>query len=231
MGQLPNHTQPSSQAGFTLLELLIGMALLSIMMTLLFGAIRMGSRIWESGEKRAANADQMLIVQNFLRHHLTVARPVFDDFSSKDKVFSFSGTDNWIEFVSELPFSAIQGGIHHFRLEVVEGEESNTLVAQIRRFYPSLNGKENTIEDVRLLPDIHSFELSYYGTEEAKSEESTADWQQDWQGRDFLPLMIRIVIQMQDGLYWPPIVASPRLVAWTAKKTSSSSSYSAPSLD
>jgi general secretion pathway protein J len=228
MNGLRGHGRISPQAGFTLLETLIGMALLSIMMTLLFGTIRMGARIWDSGEKRGAEVDRMLIVHSFLRHHISAARPVFDDFSSKDKVFSFSGTGHSIEFVSELPFSSLQGGIHHFRLEVVEAEESSGLVARIRRFYPSLNDNENAIEDVRLLPDIDSFKLNYYGTDEAKSEASSANWKENWQNKDFMPLLVRIMIRMQDGRYWPPIVVSPKLVDWTVKTGGSSTPFGAP---
>lgn len=231
MSSLRGHIRIRSEAGFTLLEILIGMALLSIMMTLLFGTIRMGVRIWDSGEKRGAEVDQMLTIHNFLRHHISAARPVFDNFSSKDKVFSFSGTGHSIEFVSELPFSSLQGGIHHFRLEVVEAEKSSELIARIRRFYPSLNNNENAIEDVRLLPGIDSFKLSYYGTDEAKSETSNASWKEEWQNKDFMPLLVRIVIQMQDGRYWPPIVVSPRLVDWTVKTGGSSTSFSGPLLN
>ncbi|MCI0653896.1 MAG: prepilin-type cleavage/methylation domain-containing protein, partial [Methylococcaceae bacterium] len=103
-----------------MIEIMIGLVLLSMMMTLLFGSIRIGAQAWDSGEKRAAEIDTMLVVQNFLRQHLSAARPVFDDFSNVgDKpVFSFSGTEDSIQFVSNLPNSARLGGLHQFNLEL-----------------------------------------------------------------------------------------------------------------
>lgn len=202
-----------TQSGFTLLEILIGMVLMSIMMTLLFGSIRMGARVWDTGEKRAASVDRMLIIQNFLRQHLATARPVFDDFSSEDSVFSFSGTESSLQFVSDLPSSARRGGIHQFNLEVVKEEDSNVLYAKLKIFYPPLDGVDAAIEDVRLISEIDSMVVAYYGLDDFDVEASDARWMDEWQDRDYMPILIKIVIQMSDGTYWPPIIVSPKLVS------------------
>lgn len=203
----------TAQRGFTLLEILIGMVLLSLMMTMLFGSISMGARIWDSGEKRAADLDRMLIVQNFLRQQLTVARPVFDDFSSDETVFSFSGTENSIQFVSDLPSSARRGGIHQFNLELEKENDSNVLYARLKIFYPLLDGVDAEIEDVRLLNDIDSLEVSYFGLEDSEDEIGENEWVDEWQEKDYMPILVQMVIRTKDGTYWPPLIVNPKIVS------------------
>ena len=44
----------NGERGFTLLELLIAMTLLGLLMLGLFGGLRLGARVWEAGDARAA---------------------------------------------------------------------------------------------------------------------------------------------------------------------------------
>ncbi|MCI0654893.1 MAG: prepilin-type N-terminal cleavage/methylation domain-containing protein [Methylococcaceae bacterium] len=205
---------PGTQNGFTLVEILIGLVLLSIMMTLLFGSIRMGARVWNAGEDRAAEIDRMLIVQNFLRQRLITARPVMDDFSGDEAFFSFSGTRDSIRFVSDLPSSAKRGGLHQFDLELVEEEDSGVLVAKLKAFYPTLNGTDATIEDVRLVSGVETISFSYFGPDDFGLDTSDARWMDDWEDKIFMPTLIKLVIRMKDGGEWPPLIVSPKLVSF-----------------
>jgi general secretion pathway protein J len=196
-----------------LLEILIGLVLLSIMMTLLFGSIRMGARVWDAGEKRAAELDRMLIVENFLRQRLITARPVMDDFSDDEPVFSFSGTQDSIQFVSDLPNSARRGGLHQFNLELVEEQDSSVLIAKLKAFYPALDGVDAAIEDVRLVSGVDSIRFSYFGSDEPDLEISGSRWMDEWKDKVFLPALIKLVIRMQDGSEWPALIVSPKLTS------------------
>lgn len=192
---------------------MIGLVLLSIMMTLLFGSIRMGAQAWDQGEKKAADIDTMLVVENFLRQHLSTARPVFDDFSNVgDKpVFSFSGTDDAIQFVSNLPVSARLGGLHQFNLELDHEKDSNVLIAKVRAFYPGLNGDETSIEDLRLIEGVDSIEWSYYEPPEFGSSEGR--WVNAWADKEYLPRLIQLLVHMKDGSEWPTLIVNPKLVS------------------
>ncbi len=202
------------ERGFTLLEVLIGLVLLSIMMTLLFGSIRMGARIWDAGENRAADLDRMLIVQNFLRYHLNTVRPVIDDLSGDDNVkFSFTGTEKSIQFVSDLPSSARRKGLHQINLEVVKENDSGVLIANLKPFYPALDGADAAIEDVRLLSGIESMEVSYFGADRFEIKAPEGQWLEQWEDREFMPFLIKIELRMQSGRVWPPMMVSPQLSA------------------
>ncbi|MGR9106181.1 MAG: prepilin-type N-terminal cleavage/methylation domain-containing protein [Gammaproteobacteria bacterium] len=213
-----------NETGFTLLEILIGLVLLSIMLSLLFGAIRMGTRVWDSAEDRAANVDRMLIVEHFLRDHLTTVRPLIDNFSGDQPVFSFTGNEDSLQFVSDLPNSARLGGLHQFNLDIVPEKDSNVLVAKLKSFYPTLDGADAAIEDVRLISGVGSVRYSYYGTDPLETAANpigtgseagveNARWMDRWEDRNDLPLLIRMEIRMHDNRVWPPLLVNPKLTS------------------
>lgn len=201
---------PGLETGFTLLEILIGLVLLSIMMTLIFGSMRMSAQAWNAGEKRAAQFDTMLVVESFLRQYLSTARPVFDDFSGDEAIFSFSGSRDSIQFVSNLPSSSRLGGLHQFNLQLVEEHDSRVLVAKLKPFYPVPDGVESSIEDVRLIDGVENIEWSYYGFEDF--QQSEGQWSHEWAGTDSMPVLIQMTVRMKDGNEWPPMIVNPKLV-------------------
>jgi len=207
---------PRAVKGFTLLEILIGTTLLGVMMLLLFSSIRMGARVWDVGESRASEVDQVLIIQGFIRGQLTRSRPVFDDFSGDETEFSFSGTKDSLKFVSMLPNSAGRGGMHFYKLKVAEENGVKHLMLELKPFYPALEGEESKIEDVRLFSGIEEIELSYFGVDPdfgAEGDEDIGQWYDEWEDKDVMPKLVKLVVIMQDETRWPPLVVSPRIAS------------------
>ena len=64
-----------SQPGFTLIEVLLAMTLLSVMMTLLFASLKICAESWEQGEKKINEVNEIAAAVNFFQRHLTVAKP------------------------------------------------------------------------------------------------------------------------------------------------------------
>ena len=62
--------------GFTLFEILVALALLSLLTVLLAGQIRFGQRAWESGAAVADDLAELQAVQGFLRRQLAQVRPL-----------------------------------------------------------------------------------------------------------------------------------------------------------
>jgi len=187
-----------------------------VMMVLLFSSVRMGARVWDAGETRVSELDQILIVQNFLRDQLVRARPVFDDFSDGENEFAFSGTNSSLRFVSMLPNSAGRGGMHLYELLVDEKKGEKTLILKLKPFYPVLDGEEAKIEDVRLLNHVQAIELSYFGVDPefaSGEDEDGGEWHDEWEDQDQLPRLVKLVIVNEDGNRWPPLVVGPRVEA------------------
>ena len=77
----------SRSNGFTLIEVLIGMTLLSIMVVLLFTSLKICADSWEKGESKITNVNEMAVVYNFFQQHLSVARPLWNDGGTEEKTF------------------------------------------------------------------------------------------------------------------------------------------------
>ena len=71
-------TEPDAggEAGFTLVELLVALALFSLLVTLLFDNVRFGLHAWRQGSAHAENIDHGMIVQDLLRRMIENAYPM-----------------------------------------------------------------------------------------------------------------------------------------------------------
>ena len=59
--------------GFTLVELLVVLALLGLVSVALIGALRFGLRAWDTGERRVEQLNRVQAVQAFLRRRIQQA--------------------------------------------------------------------------------------------------------------------------------------------------------------
>ena len=115
----------SASVGFTLIEVLIGLGLLSMMMLFLFGSLKYGAKSWDAGETKITQTSEMATVHNFFYNQLSAALPLWDDFSDKKRQFSFKGDNKWRFSDGGSPFYA---SILHeeFLDRVLQSEESFT---------------------------------------------------------------------------------------------------------
>ena len=90
-----------SQAGFTLLELLIALAILSLIMGIIYGGMRLGSRAWQAGEQRAESNQRLRLVLNQLTDEIRSAYSIrMKGETVDDKYLAFWGEPNKIRFVT-----------------------------------------------------------------------------------------------------------------------------------
>ena len=64
-----------SSSGFTLLELLVAMTLLGLLMTALFGGLKLGARVWEASDRVLNDESRALVIRQFLHDRLEQAFP------------------------------------------------------------------------------------------------------------------------------------------------------------
>lgn len=196
--------------GFTLLEVLIGMSLLSVMMLLLFGSLRTCVQNWDAGEKKISEVNQLAVIQKFFKNRLESVFPLDDNFSTEEKVFSFQGEQERIQFVSAMPASAGRMGLQIFKIELEQGtlEKGDKIIVTIAPFFPLLEGKEWDDEKVVIVEKIKKMEFAYFGAGEKEDE---PQWTKDWLEMKKLPLLVSIAIELINGDVWPEFVVSPRI--------------------
>ncbi|MGZ8995206.1 MAG: prepilin-type N-terminal cleavage/methylation domain-containing protein [Rhodospirillales bacterium] len=60
----------SSEAGFTLLELLAALTVLAVLMAMMFGGLRFGARVWESGDEGLRGLSELQTAAGFIRRQI-----------------------------------------------------------------------------------------------------------------------------------------------------------------
>lgn len=189
--------------GFTLIEVVIAMTLFSIMVALLFASMRISSQSWQKGEAKIADVNNVAVVYQFFQNHLSTSKPLWDDFSEENKILSFQGHKQSLQFVSAFPASASKSGSQLFSLKLLnEGDESYIQVS-IKPFFPVAKGEEWQPEEVTLLNHVKNLSFSYLNVDETQPD---GFWQDEWFNMETMPKLVKINIELESGSFWPEMV-------------------------
>ncbi len=90
--------------GFTLLELVISLTIVTVIVVIIFGALRIGIRAWEKGEKDVDIRQRQRIVLDLIKRQL-VSTCVSDVWARDQQLVSLKGDSKSIEFVSQIPLT------------------------------------------------------------------------------------------------------------------------------
>ncbi len=127
----------SGGAGFTLMELLISVTILALIFVTVLGAIRVGSRSWESGERRAEENQRTRTLYDTLARDLTMLYPLRLKEENTD-VLAFRGSPDSIEFATLPQGYGAEPFSHMIRIVTYTVEPDRGLVSSDR--YPFIAG-------------------------------------------------------------------------------------------
>lgn len=216
--------------GFTLLEMLIAIAILGIMMAVLFSCFAASSRSWNTGEKHLQKVEQMAMVQGFFRKHLAAAWNQADlpgegqgesgttDTLDKQKVEQeafFQGDEQSLQFVSLLPASAARGGWHLFKVGLKPGTAA--LYVTTTPYLPFYKGVPQEPEAIEILPGLETLAIAYWGK---KPDDDAPQWHREWANIPALPELVSINLTLRGQKPWPTLVVAPRRAPPLSKATS-----------
>lgn len=173
--------------GFTLIEVLIGLTLLSIMLTLLFSVLSICAQSWEAGEQKLVEVNEIATVNNFFRRYLSQARAMPNEFSDDKQKLAFEGQGKQIQFVSAFYASTGKPGLQLVKIYLNEQNGEQALQVSIKPFYAKLD--DDQWLDVVLLKPVNEFELSYLGND---------DWVSSWQDNKEMPALIKVEIKYSE---------------------------------
>ena len=190
------------QAGFTLIELIVALAVLALVTGLVGAALSLGTRGLDRADRVQARLAAIGPAQAFVRNRLETALPRV--WPTDRGEIAFDGTAERIDFVAALPPHLAVGGDHALRLELAAGE--------LRASWQPLSGGGAGFADVLADRAPHpldglgaSARFAFFGP--ARPGEPPS-WQSAWQGRDRLPALIRLTAP---GAGWPDLVVAPRV--------------------
>ena len=192
------------EAGFTLVEMLVGLTLLGLIMAVLAGALRTGLVGIEAVDARAERLSEMRVTQAFIRRHLEAARPV-SWLRKRRPVVAFEGQSEEVSFMAAMAEWPNAGALYLVRL----AREGSRLV-MIRRITsgePERFDFGRHVERVTLATGIAGLRFSFFGP---TPDQRTAKWHERWRDQAAMPDLVRLDIDYADPAAgeWAPLLVT-----------------------
>ncbi|GER04657.1 type II secretion system protein J [Iodidimonas nitroreducens] len=183
----------STQAGFTLVELIVALTLVGLLSAGLFTALRFTSKAWFAGEARISQSIDADAVRSFIRHSLSRAQAISISHNGKDQAPSFVGDRTSLSFASTMPMGVGIGGLYLFQLESGPAGASFTIDWALIR-PDRLIAIEDGRERPRLLfTDNPYVEFRYFGlSDDDLNAGLSPRWYDRWQGSFRLPQLVEM---------------------------------------
>ena len=215
MNRRTSISRPVRARGFTLLELVVALALLAVMLSLLFGGLRLGTRVWNAVEQRTVTLHDNQLAAHFILRQIEQARPVFLRDSSGAPAAGFAGNPTALQFVAPLASRAGAGGLYRLSLDVVNtGEQTRRLELSYTLFQTEqweAYGASDAPRTVVLYQTLSEVEFSYFGSPAPKTP---ARWLSTWQDPENLPRLVRLRLRLGGGgETWRELIAAPKVNA------------------
>jgi general secretion pathway protein J len=168
--------------GFTLLELILSLAMLAIMVVIVFGTFRVGVRAWEKGERDIEVRHRQRIVLEQMRRQL-VSMSTRHLVNDGNEPFFPIGSPQRLQFISEVPLlPGNDFGLVYVEYRVEPDQDDGMVLKVFERNLVFLEAsflEQEPDEDafVELLPGLTEAAFSYRSRPE-EGQEGT--WQEEW---------------------------------------------------
>lgn len=186
------------QAGYSLVELLVVLALLGLIAIAISGGMSFGARVWERTESEVARVETARGGHAYLRNLLS---HVYPRVANEGQGLAFAGSRDGVTFLS-LPATGDSAGVARMTLRLLRDGAGLSLVLE----QANERGIGDKREDV-LLRDAREVQFAY-----GEVTGGAIAWSDNWRDRSQLPTLIRVRIVFRDARgRWPDLVVRPRI--------------------
>lgn len=195
------------QQGFTVIELIISLVIVSIIMVGLLTAMRSFGITEEKLAVRLAKADERRVVSGFLEDVLCMAvmRRRSAQVGTPDES-TFFGTQAAIQWIGVMPARHGAGGLYHFKLQVSEQLDGGSKLVLSYLPYMGLDVLPDwaLAEQRILIGSVDGFQLSY-------QLDDGGDWRSEWRNTSEPGVLARVRLLIKvAGDEWPLLVIPVR---------------------
>lgn len=195
MNKIPSQRVRTSRAlrkgnhsGFTLLELILSMTILSMVSLLIGSGFHLGLKYWNLGDKEILETQRLRALSGLMSQGLKSAFPYKMEIDD-EKVVLFEGEKDSVLFVT-TSVEPDEGGFKWIRYTYDEGTLLyNEGILPDKEVLDKISKNEEILDK-----EMHEVTFEFLSPEDE-------DWQESWEPSDELPAAVRITIE-----YYPPFL-------------------------
>lgn len=194
------------QSGFTLVEVLVALSVATLLVALVYGAVRVGQRSAMALTSKSEQTEAMHLGWQYLHKAIGRARPFADSGVQGDRT-GFEGTSRNLVLHADVPTYVGMSGLVRIELGArVQGRGQQLVIT--RTDVSSIEDAEEPLpsEQAILVDALEGLQLAYFG---AKSRGDSPGWHADWTQVRHLPNLIRISVKPRGTRAWPVLIARP----------------------
>ena len=167
------------ERGFTLIELVLALSIVAIMVTMLFGGLRVGLRAWQRGEERAAALQHTRSMTQLLQEALggihAYRGQADKDTTAQTPVVMFQGAAERVSFVTVSPPMSLPAAIAFVAVTLSMDAGDAPGLAIREKALPNFNPFEAVAPSV-VDPTITAIRFRYLRDD--------GTWEETWDGQD-----------------------------------------------
>ncbi len=193
-------------AGFTIIEVVVALTILSLMMLAMVTAMRTMGDTQSRLQRVIDRSDEMRLVSRFLRRNISQAAGVQRRKEGERNGTYFEGTGSELIWVAPISAGTSVGGLNVAKLAI----SGNDLMLQMQVFTsPEEEPDWDVVKKYILVENAESIVLGYRFNMDA-------DWEEEWSQRNRNPRSVRIMIK-KEGRFWPELIIGLDEVASRAR--------------
>ena len=189
------------QGGFTLIEVLVALAIMAMISAILITSLQIGGHTWQRVTRSTTQSDEIAQAQELLRQRLGALYP----YAGSDPAFLVAD-GNTIEFTSDSP-DEVATGVMRYRLSVDRASGDLAIQSRSDAGSPAPNGTPWATES--LLGHVESLAVQFW----QPANQGPGRWVDRWDDLTHVPPLIRIDVRLSanDSRRWPPLYIEPRV--------------------
>lgn len=181
----------SKDAGFTLVELLIAIALLGMLTVLAYGAVEFGNLAWHNASnRRDADADRAAIRQ-LLEQSIRTAYPAYASTEYADRRIAFDGKAASLQLIAPLPEALTPGLMAVERFDISPANGEPVLRMSWHLDLPKATGGPLPSKVVRVAAFVSRIRFAYFGR---LRDDQPSAWFDHWSGMEHLPDLVHVTV-------------------------------------
>jgi general secretion pathway protein J len=207
-GAAPQCLRRERERGYTLIELLVSLAVMAMTAMLLVAGLGTGRNLWQRAEAQAVAGESIEAATRLLRDRIeaSVAESRFD---ATPPYVDIRGDEREFSFYAPAAQASPMAGLMRYRLRLTPGGTVTLFAvdaqsARVDPHAPSLVGWTAT----PLIGGVRALDLNYFG---AGPPDNVRRWRTAWLERPNPPELVRVRIEFAAGdpRRWPDLIIRP----------------------